>query len=311
MTDTEGTEARRSDGEETQFIQPIRDYGRAETKPLDLPRATIGGYRADAVERRVAELERRRTLDQAEIIRLKRENHARQTENGELNQRLTMLREQNKKLEYQASNPYEHIGVDMQNMVNGAKAERKAILDKAETEARTILGKAHAKAEAMTGEAKKKSGRAGRTGHAAQTGDRPGGRQENRRKPRTGAETPVRRQHRSRPDPQNSRGEGRGNRRGGQGKDRGRRPTRTRGRPHRGPGPPAARRRGRQTRPPHAGTPGHEPPRIEPAGARVRDRPHSRSHPAPPHARHRRRSGPRERSTSCPTARCTGPDAAP
>ena len=105
MTDTEGTEARRSDGEETQFIQPIRDYGRAETKPLDLPRATIGGYRADAVERRVAELERRRTLDQAEIIRLKRENHARQTENGELNQRLTMLREQNKKLEYQASNP--------------------------------------------------------------------------------------------------------------------------------------------------------------------------------------------------------------
>ena len=77
MTDTEGTEARRSDGEETQFIQPIRDYGRAETKPLDLPRATIGGYRADAVERRVAELERRRTLDQAEIIRLKRENHAR------------------------------------------------------------------------------------------------------------------------------------------------------------------------------------------------------------------------------------------
>lgn len=146
MTDTEGAEARRSDGEETQFIQPIRDYGRAETKPLDLPRATIGGYRADAVERRVAELERRRTLDQAEIIRLKRENHARQTENGELNQRLTMLREQNKKLEYQASNPYEHIGVDMQNMVNGAKAERKAILDKA-----------HAKAEAMTGEAKKKA----------------------------------------------------------------------------------------------------------------------------------------------------------
>ena len=61
MTDTEGTEARRSDGEETQFIQPIRDYGRAETKPLDLPRATIGGYRADAVERRVAELERRST----------------------------------------------------------------------------------------------------------------------------------------------------------------------------------------------------------------------------------------------------------
>ena len=49
MTNTEGTEARRSDGEETQFIQPIRDYGRAETKPLDLPRATIGGYRADAV----------------------------------------------------------------------------------------------------------------------------------------------------------------------------------------------------------------------------------------------------------------------
>lgn len=146
MTDTEGTEARRSDGEETQFIQPIRDYGRAEAKPLDLPRATIGGYRADAVERRVAELERRRTLDQAEIIRLKRENHGRQTENGELNQRLTMLQEQNKKLEYQASNPYEHIGVDMQNMVNGAKAERKAILDKA-----------HAKAEAMTGEAKKKA----------------------------------------------------------------------------------------------------------------------------------------------------------
>lgn len=157
MTDTEGAETRRSDGEETQFIQPIRDYGRAEAKPLDLPRATIGGYRADAVERRVAELERRRTLDQAEIIRLKRENHGRQTENGELNQRLTMLREQNKKLEYQASNPYEHIGVDMQNMVNGAKAERKAILDKAETEARTILGKAHAKAEAMTGEAKKKA----------------------------------------------------------------------------------------------------------------------------------------------------------
>ena len=148
MTDTEGTEARRSDGEETQFIQPIRDYGRAETKPLDLPRATIGGYRADAVERRVAELERRRTLDQAEIIRLKRENHARQTENGELNQRLTMLREQNKKLEYQASNPYEHIGVDMQNMVNGAKAE---------TEARTILGKARAKAETLTAEAKKKA----------------------------------------------------------------------------------------------------------------------------------------------------------
>lgn len=146
MTDTEGTEARPSDGEETQFIQPIRDYGRAETKPLDLPRATIGGYRADAVERRVAELERRRTLDQAEIIRLKRENHGRQTENGELNQRLTMLQEQNKKLEYQASNPYEHIGVDMQNMVNGAKAERK-----------TILGKAHAKAEAMTAEAKKKA----------------------------------------------------------------------------------------------------------------------------------------------------------
>ena len=50
MTDTEGTEARRSDGEETQFIQPIRDYGRAETKPLDLPRATIGGYRADVEE---------------------------------------------------------------------------------------------------------------------------------------------------------------------------------------------------------------------------------------------------------------------
>lgn len=148
MTDTEGAEARRSDGEETQFIQPVRDYGRAETKPLDLPRATIGGYRADAVERRVAELERRRTLDQAEIIRLKRENHARQTENGELNQRLTMLREQNKKLEYQASNPYEHIGVDMQNMVNGAKAE---------TEARTILGKARAKAETMTAEAKKKA----------------------------------------------------------------------------------------------------------------------------------------------------------
>lgn len=148
MTDTEGTEARRSDGEETQFIQPIRDYGRAETKPLDLPRATIGGYRADAVERRVAELERRRTPDQAEIIRLKRENHARQTENGELNQRLTMLREQNKKLEYQASNPYEHIGVDMQNMVNGAKAE---------TEARTILGKARAKAETLTAEAKKKA----------------------------------------------------------------------------------------------------------------------------------------------------------
>ena len=146
MTDTEGAETRRSDGEETQFIQPIRDYGRAEAKPLDLPRATIGGYRADAVERRVAELERRRTLDQAEIIRLKRENHGRQTENGELNQRLTMLQEQNKKLEYQASNPYEHIGVDMQNMVNGAKAERKAILDKA-----------HAKAEAMTGEAKKKA----------------------------------------------------------------------------------------------------------------------------------------------------------
>lgn len=157
MTDTEGTEARPSDGEETQFIQPIRDYGRAEAKPLDLPRATIGGYRADAVERRVAELERRRTLDQAEIIRLKRENHGRQTENGELNQRLTMLQEQNKKLEYQASNPYEHIGVDMQNMVNGAKAERKAILDKAETEARAILGKARAKAETLTAEAKKKA----------------------------------------------------------------------------------------------------------------------------------------------------------
>ena len=109
------------------------------------------------MERRVAELERRRTLDQAEIIRLKRENHARQTENGELNQRLTMLREQNKKLEYQASNPYERIGVDMQNMVNGAKAERKALLDKAETEAGTILGKARAKAEALTAEAKKKA----------------------------------------------------------------------------------------------------------------------------------------------------------
>ena len=53
MTDTEGTEARRSDGEETQFIQPIRDYGRAETKPLDLPRATSGGYLADAEKRLV------------------------------------------------------------------------------------------------------------------------------------------------------------------------------------------------------------------------------------------------------------------
>lgn len=273
MTDTEGTEARPSDGEETQFIQPIRDYGRAEAKPLDLPRATIGGYRADAVERRVAELERRRTLDQAEIIRLKRENHGRQTENGELNQRLTMLQEQNKKLEYQASNPYEHIGVDMQNMVNGAKAERKAILDKAETEAKTILGKAHAKAEAMTGEAKKKSGRAGRTGHAVQTGDRPGSRQENRRKPRTGAEAPVRRQHGSRQNPQSGRGEGRAPRRGNQDTGRGRRPTRTRGRPHRGPGPPAARRRGRQARPPRAGTPRHEPPRIESAGRRESQRP--------------------------------------
>ncbi len=46
-----------------------------------------------------------------------------------------------------------------------------------------------------------KSGRAGRTGHAAQTGDRPGSRQENRRKPRTGAEAPVRRQHGSRQNP--------------------------------------------------------------------------------------------------------------
>ena len=29
MTDTEGAETRRSDGEETQFIQPIREIGRA------------------------------------------------------------------------------------------------------------------------------------------------------------------------------------------------------------------------------------------------------------------------------------------
>ena len=167
MTDTEGTEARRSDGEETQFIQPIRDYGRAETKPLDLPRATIGGYRADAVERRVAELERRRTLDQAEIIRLKRENHARQTENGELNQRLTMLREQNKKLEYQASNPYEHIGVDMQNMVNGAKAERKAILDESLTQAESvkqaIVEEAKRQAEQIVQQARRTAENEGRT----------------------------------------------------------------------------------------------------------------------------------------------------
>lgn len=49
MTDTEGTEARPSDGEETQFIQPIRDYGRAETKPLDLPPRHDRRIPADAV----------------------------------------------------------------------------------------------------------------------------------------------------------------------------------------------------------------------------------------------------------------------
>lgn len=316
MTDTEGTGARRSDGEETQFIQPIRDYGRAETKPLDLPRATIGGYRADAVERRVAELERRRTLDQAEIIRLKRENHARQTENGELNQRLTMLREQNKKLEYQASNPYEHIGVDMQNMVNGAKAERKAILDKAETEARTILGKARAKAETLTAEAKKKADEQieqatrRKQGIDQEADRRIGESRERAQKLLSDANTEADKILKA-AEAKAARLDAETKTRVADADRRERRPTRTRGRPHRGPGPPAARRRGRQARPPRAGTPGHEPPRIEPAGARVRDRPHSRSHPAPPHARHRRRSGPRERSTSCPTARCTGPDAAP
>ncbi len=259
MTDTEGTEARPSDGEETQFIQPIRDYGRAKTKPLDLPRATIGGYRADAVERRVAELKRRRTLDQAEIIRLKRENHARQTGNGELNQRLTMLREHNKKLEYQASNPYEHIGVDMQNMGQRRQGRTQGHPRQGRNGSQDHPRQGAGQSRDPDRRSEEKSGRTDRTGHAAQTGDRPGSRQENRRKPRTGAETAVRRQHRSRPDPQNSRGEGRGNRRGGQGKDRGRRPTRTRGRPHRGPGPPAARRRGRQTRPPMPELPATNP----------------------------------------------------
>lgn len=42
MTDTEGTEARRSDGEETSSSNPSATTGAPETKPLDLPRATIG-----------------------------------------------------------------------------------------------------------------------------------------------------------------------------------------------------------------------------------------------------------------------------
>ncbi len=185
MTDTEGTEARRSDGEETQFIQPIRDYGRAETKPLDLPRATIGGYRADAVERRVAELERRRTLDQAEIIRLKRENHARQTENGELNQRLTMLREQNKKLEYQASNPYEHAkkkadeqieqatrrkqGIDQEadRRIGESRERAQKLLSDANTEADRILRTAEEKAAGIDAEAKARIADADRREHEA------------------------------------------------------------------------------------------------------------------------------------------------
>ena len=311
MTDTEGTEARRSDGEETQFIQPIRDYGRAETKPLDLPRATIGGYRADAVERRVAELERRRTLDQAEIIRLKRENHARQTENGELNQRLTMLREQNKKLEYQASNPYEHIGVDMQNMVNGAKAERKAILDKAETEARTILGKARAEAETLTAEAKKKADEQieqatrRKQGIDQEADRRIGESREQAQKLLSDANTEADRILRTAEE-----------KAAGIDAEAKARIADADRREHEAAHTVDQARRlladaaARLARP-MPELPATNPRESNRPARESRDRPHSRSHPAPPHARHRRRSGPRERSTSCPTARCTGPDAAP
>lgn len=311
MTDTEGTEARPSDGEETQFIQPIRDYGAPRRNRSTCPAPRSGGYRADAVERRVAELERHRTLDQAEIIRLKRENHARQTENGELNQRLTMLQEQNKKLEYQASNPYEHIGVDMQNMVNGAKAERKAILDKAETEARTILGKARAKAETLTAEAKKKADEQieqatrRKQGIDQEADRRIGESREQAQQLLSDANTEADRILKT-AEEKAARLDAEAKARIADADRREHEAAHTVDQARR-----LLARRGRQTRPPHAGTPRHEPPRIEPAGARVRDRPHSRSHPAPPHARHRRRSGPRERSTSCPTARCTGPDAAP
>ena len=180
MTDTEGTEARRSDGEETQFIQPIRDYGRAETKPLDLPRATIGGYRADAVERRVAELERRRTLDQAEIIRLKRENHARQTENGETEARAiigkarakaeTLTAEAKKKADEQieqATRRKQGIDQEADRRIGESREQAQKLLSDANTEADRILKTAEEKAAGIDAEAKARIADADRREHEA------------------------------------------------------------------------------------------------------------------------------------------------
>lgn len=163
MTDTEGTEARRSDGEETQFIQPIRDYGRAETKPLDLPRATIGGYRADAVERRVAELERRRTLDQAET-------EARTILGKARAKAETLTAEAKKKADEQveqATRRKQGIDQEADRRIGESRERAQKLLSDANTEADRILRTAEEKAAGIDAEAKARIADADRREHEA------------------------------------------------------------------------------------------------------------------------------------------------
>ncbi|KFI93224.1 hypothetical protein BISA_1390 [Bifidobacterium saguini DSM 23967] len=139
MTDTELSQ---NAGDETQLLQPIKEY-KVPTVPLNLPKGGFGGYRAEPVEELVAQLRRQLDNEKQRVLQLKKENYALSTEKGRLNQRITALTDENKTLKYAAENPYERIGVDMQDMVNSAKNERKNMLDQAREQAEEILAEAN------------------------------------------------------------------------------------------------------------------------------------------------------------------------
>lgn len=143
------------EGEETRLMQPVGYERPVDVKPLDLPKNAFGGYKTEPVEKYVAELKDGLKRERDENLALKRAAYEQDQHKRELNQRITVLSDENKKLRYAAEHPYEKIGTDLQSIVDGANAQRDETLRKAEKDAKSIIGKANEQAAAIIENARK------------------------------------------------------------------------------------------------------------------------------------------------------------
>lgn len=154
MTDANGNPRQVASADATQLMRPLTGINNpVQAKPLDLPKASFGGYQPRAVEETVAELQYKVGALMRDREELNRVIAAKQTENGRLNQRITDLTDENKRLHHAADNPVEALGKAGQELINAAKGQADDIRAKVRAEAEEHVKASREQAEQIIAQA--------------------------------------------------------------------------------------------------------------------------------------------------------------